>query len=38
MISLTTIVNIALGVLLGAVLVGCANFLLHQGSFHVGIG
>ena len=35
---LNTIVRIALGVLLGAVLIGVANFVLHQGSFHVGIG
>lgn len=35
---LNTIVGIALGILLGAVLVGCANFLLHQGTFHIGIG
>ncbi len=35
---LNTIVSIAAGILLGAVLIGCLNFLLHQGTFHIGVG
>jgi hypothetical protein len=35
---LNTIVGIAAGILLGALLIGCVNYLLVQGTFHVGIG
>ncbi len=35
---LNTIVGIAAGILLGAVFIGAVNWLINQGSFHVGIG